>query len=121
MTPASPTETTPRTADDLTATRQDVRVRLATALHALAERGCSEGVAGHVTARDPRCPTDFWVNPFGVHFADVRPADLLRVTAHGDVVSGDGILNAAAFAIHAAVHHARPDVGAVAHAHSAPG
>jgi ribulose-5-phosphate 4-epimerase/fuculose-1-phosphate aldolase len=101
--------------------RDDVRTRLAAALWALGELGCSEGVAGHITIRDPLCPTEFWVNPFGVHFSGVEPDDLLRVTATGEIVAGDGILNAAAFAIHASLHRARPNVGAAAHTHAPHG
>src|SRR4029079_16313070 len=44
--------------------------------------------------------------------------DLIRVNEQGEVVEGEGILNSAAFAIHSAVHAARPDVIAAAHSHS---
>src|SRR6266702_5740448 len=92
--------------------------RLAAALRVFARLGFDIGVAGHVTVRDPGDPDLFWVNPFGVAFAHIRPADLLLVDHHGQVVEGDGVLNTAAFRIHAHVHAARPDVLAVAHAHS---
>jgi ribulose-5-phosphate 4-epimerase/fuculose-1-phosphate aldolase len=39
----------------------------------------------------------------------------------GDVVVGDEPINAAAFAIHNAIHQARPDVHAACHAHSVYG
>lgn len=80
--------------------------------------GFDEGAAGHITVRDPEFPDRFWVNPFGVSFKRMRIADLLLVDHHGEVVQGEGPLNAAAFAIHGAIHAARPDVVAAAHAHS---
>lgn len=98
--------------------RKHRKERLAGALRVFAHLGFSEGVAGHITARDPILTDHFWVNPFGMNFAHVRVSDLLLVNHHGDVVEGDRPVNRAAFVIHAAVHHARPDVIAAAHAHS---
>jgi len=83
--------------------------------------GFEEGAAGHITVRDPEYPDRFWVNPFGVSFKRMRIADLLLVDHHGEVIAGEGPLNAAAFAIHGAIHAARPDVVAAAHSHSVYG
>ena len=83
--------------------------------------GFDEGVAGHITVRDPEHPDRFWVNPFGVNFKLVRVEDLLCVGHDGTVLEGDGLLNRAAFAIHSQIHAARPDVVAAAHAHSVYG
>jgi ribulose-5-phosphate 4-epimerase/fuculose-1-phosphate aldolase len=93
------------------------RQRVAATCRLFAEFGFEEGFAGHVTARDPD-PDRFWVNPAGLHFADVRASDLLLVDAAGTVLEGDRPLNLAAFAIHSRIHRARPDVIAAAHAHS---
>jgi ribulose-5-phosphate 4-epimerase/fuculose-1-phosphate aldolase len=92
--------------------------RLASAFRLFAKFGFSEGVAGHITARDPEREDHFWVNPFGLHFAHIRVSDLVLVNEHGDVVEGDRPINEAAFAIHSRIHMARPDVVAAAHAHS---
>ncbi len=80
--------------------------------------GFSEGVAGHITVRDPEFPDHFWVNPFGMSFRHIRQSDLLLVNHQGDVVYGTKPVNRAAFVLHAAIHSARPDVIAAAHAHS---
>ena len=45
--------------------------------------GFCEGVAGHITARDPEFPDTFWVNPFGMHFGRIRASDLIRVDGDG--------------------------------------
>ncbi len=92
--------------------------RLAAAFRLFAKFGFSEGVAGHISARDPEKPDHFWVNPFGMHFAHVRVSDLVLVNDAGEVVEGDRPINEAAFAIHSRVHAARPDVVGAAHAHS---
>jgi ribulose-5-phosphate 4-epimerase/fuculose-1-phosphate aldolase len=92
--------------------------RLASAFRLFAKFGFSEGVAGHITVRDPEMADHFWVNPFGMHFAHIRVSDLVLVNEKGEVVEGDRLVNESAFAIHSRVHMARPDVVAAAHAHS---
>jgi len=92
--------------------------RLAAAFRLFSKFGFDEGVAGHITARDPEKPDHFWVNPFGVDFSQIRVSDLVLVNHKGEVVEGNMPVNAAAFAIHSQVHAARPDCVAAAHAHS---
>lgn len=92
--------------------------RLAAGFRLFAKFGFDEGIAGHITARDPEQLDHFWVNPLGTDFSQVRASDLLLVNHKGDVVVGDKPVNTAAFAIHSQVHAARPDVVAAGHAHS---
>jgi ribulose-5-phosphate 4-epimerase/fuculose-1-phosphate aldolase len=107
------------------ATVQDERAhrkqRLAAGFRLFAAFGFDEGIAGHITARDPEFPHTFWVNPFGVHFGQIKVSDLIRVDSDGSVVEGARRVNVSAFAIHSQVHRARPDVVAAAHAHSTYG
>ena len=92
--------------------------RLAMAFRIFGRLGFDEGVAGHITARDPLREDCFWVNPFGMSFKQIRVADLILVDHDGRVVEGHWPVNQAAFAIHSQVHAARPDVVAAAHSHS---
>ncbi|MBD2519511.1 class II aldolase/adducin family protein [Nostoc sp. FACHB-973] len=92
--------------------------RLAAAFRLFGRFGFSEGIAGHITARDPEFTDHFWVNPLGVYFGHIRVSDLILVNKEGEVVKGDAQVNQAAFAIHSQIHEARPDVIAAAHAHS---
>lgn len=98
--------------------RRHRKQRLALAFRAFGHFGFDEGAAGHITARDPEHHDRFWVNPLGMNFKQIRVKDLLCVNADGDVIEGDWPLNQAAFAIHSAVHAARPDVVSAAHSHS---
>ncbi|MEI2706848.1 MAG: class II aldolase/adducin family protein [Ilumatobacteraceae bacterium] len=95
--------------------------KLAGALRIFGRLGFGEGVAGHITVRDPEFPDHFWVNPFGLSFRHMRVSDLILVNHAGNVVYGERPVNRAAFVIHAAVHQARPDVVAAAHSHSVYG
>ncbi|TFK42648.1 arad-like aldolase/epimerase [Crucibulum laeve] len=104
--------------------REYLKFRLAQAFRIFGNLGYNEGVAGHITVRDPIKPDCFWVNPFGLHFSLIQPQDLLLVDHSGKVLDESGprrILNTAAYMIHSAIHVARPDVLCAAHTHSIHG
>ncbi len=108
----------PPTFASLAQERRHRKQRLAGAFRLFSHFGFDEGVAGHITARDPEHLDHFWVNPFGMHFGQIRVSELILVNHRGQVVEGKYPVNVAAFAIHSQVHAARPDVVAAAHAHS---
>ena len=101
--------------------RRHRKQRLAAAFRLFGQFGFDEGVAGHITARDPERLDHFWVNPLGMNFKQIRVRDLILVNHEGEVVDGNWPVNRAAFVIHSQVHAARPDVIAAAHAHSVYG
>ncbi len=108
--------------DDDTRTNAQERLhrkqQLVAAFRLFGKFGFDEGVAGHITARDPEKTDHFWVNPMGVSFKQIKMSHLLLVNHQGEVVEGQGLLNGAAFTIHSRIHAARPEVVAAAHAHS---
>jgi ribulose-5-phosphate 4-epimerase/fuculose-1-phosphate aldolase len=107
--------------EDVAAERRYRKERLAVALRLFGRLGFEEGVAGHITVRDPEFTDHFWVNPFGMSFKHLTVGDLILVNHDGQVVEGRYHVNQAAFAIHSQVHRARPDVVAAAHSHSTYG
>jgi ribulose-5-phosphate 4-epimerase/fuculose-1-phosphate aldolase len=111
----------PPTFESVEEERLHRKQRLAAGFRLFSRFGFDEGVAGHITARDPERTDCFWVNPFGMHFGHIRVSDLILVNHSGEVVEGDNLVNAAAFAIHSQVHAARPDAVAAAHSHSTYG
>ncbi|QUQ63713.1 class II aldolase/adducin family protein [Kutzneria sp. CA-103260] len=111
----------PAVADSVAEERLARKRDLAIAFRLFARYGFDEGVAGHITVRDPEFPHRFWVNPYAVHFSRIKVSDLLLIDEHGHVAEGGRRTNKAAFWIHSSVHEARPDVVAVAHAHSVHG
>jgi ribulose-5-phosphate 4-epimerase/fuculose-1-phosphate aldolase len=100
------------------AERRHRQERLAAAFRLFGAFGFDEGIAGHITVRDPEFADRFWLNPFGMNFKHIRVSDLICVDHSGEVVHGSALVNRAAFAIHSQVHAARPDVVAAAHSHS---
>jgi ribulose-5-phosphate 4-epimerase/fuculose-1-phosphate aldolase len=111
----------PPTFESVADERRHRKEHLAAALRVFAKFGFEEGVAGHITARDPELTDHFWVNPFGMSFKHVRVSDLILVNHKGEVIEGDYPVNQAAFAIHSQVHQARPEVVSAAHSHSVHG
>jgi ribulose-5-phosphate 4-epimerase/fuculose-1-phosphate aldolase len=101
--------------------RRHRKQRLAAAFRLFGRFGFDEGVAGHITARDPELLDHFWVNPLGMSFRQIRVKDLILVNEGGEVVEGGWPVNVAAFVIHSRIHAARPDVVSAAHAHSVYG
>ena len=108
----------PQTVEEI---RLERKQKLAAALRLFGKFGFDEGVAGHITVRDPERLDHFWVNPMGLSFKLVKVSDLLLVSHTGEVVEGNGLLNGAAFTIHSQIHMARPNVTAAAHSHSVYG
>lgn len=111
----------PPSFDSVEAERAHRKERLAAAFRIIGGLGYAEGVAGHITARDPELTDHFWVNPFGLSFTRMTVSDLILVDGEGQVVHGRKPVNAAAFAIHHALHTARPDVVAAVHTHTVYG
>ncbi|MGG3571770.1 class II aldolase/adducin family protein [Bacillus gobiensis] len=108
----------PKTFKTIEEERQHRKERLAAAFRLFSRFGFNEGVAGHITVRDPEYTDHFWVNPYGKHFSQISVSNLILVNDKGEVVEGEKSLNQAALAIHSEIHKARPDVIASAHAHS---
>ena len=108
----------PEESVDVEAERKLRKERLAAALRIFGKFGFDEGVAGHITVRDPERLDHFWVNPMGRSFKQMQVSDLLLVSHTGEVIEGDGLLNGAAFTIHSQIHMAHPEITAAAHSHS---
>lgn len=121
LTPKAVTFPQPEPFDSVADERTHRKAKLAGALRIFGRLGFGEGVAGHITVRDPEFPDHFWVNPFGMSFRHIRTSDLLLVNHQGEVVIGSQPVNRAAFVLHSAIHQARPDVISAAHAHSVYG
>ncbi|MDC1368186.1 class II aldolase/adducin family protein, partial [Pseudomonadales bacterium] len=94
--------------ESVTEERRERKRKLTAALRLFGRLGFDEGVAGHFTVRDPEHTDQFWVNPFGRSFKQMRVSDLILVNHDGDIVQGSGRLNAAAFAIHSQIHKHLP-------------
>jgi hypothetical protein len=74
--------------------RDFLKGRLAAAFRIFGKYGFDEGVAGHITMRDPVNPDCFWVNPFGVAFSHINKSDLIvseAISNIGNMFDANGV------------------------------
>ena len=96
-----------------------IRRDLAAAYRLAAARGWDDTVWTHISASVPGAPGRYLINRFGLRFAEITPANLVRVDTAGRVVDGtDAPVNPSGFAIHGCIHAARPDAVCVLHLHT---
>ena len=100
-------------------TEAEVRRDLAAAYRLAALNGWDDTVYTHLSASMPGAPGHYLINRFGLGFDEVAASNLVVVDLQGRVVDGSGArVNPSGFAIHGAVHAARPEVACVIHLHS---
>jgi ribulose-5-phosphate 4-epimerase/fuculose-1-phosphate aldolase len=98
---------------------ETARRDLAAAYRLAARRGWDDIVWTHISVSVPGEPGAYLINRFGLRFDEVRPDNLVKVDVHGRVIDGSGApVNPSGFAIHGAVHAARPDAVCVMHLHT---
>jgi len=103
-------------------TERDVRIDLAGAYRLAAQRGWDDTVYTHISAAVPGEPGNYLINPFGARFDEITASGLVKVNTRGEVVDGTNRrVNPSGFAIHGAVHAARPELECVLHLHSTAG
>ncbi|GGF38067.1 hypothetical protein GCM10011611_50550 [Aliidongia dinghuensis] len=92
------------------------RIDLAAALRWAAKLGFGEGICNHFSLALPGGDR-YLINPFGVHWAEMRASHLLMLDRDGRIVEGAGEVEATAFHIHSRLHHAHDRATAVLHTH----
>lgn len=87
--------------------------------------GWTELIFNHITVRVPHQNghrPEYLINPFGLHYSEVTPDNLVRITTDGTITDGsDSEVNRAGFVIHSAVHSARDDAHCIMHVHTTAG
>jgi ribulose-5-phosphate 4-epimerase/fuculose-1-phosphate aldolase len=91
------------------------RIDLAAALRLAVANGFHEGIDNHFTLTVPGKPDLFYLNPYGLHWSEVRATDLLEVDVDGRVVAGEGPADRTAVCIHGPIH--RRGIACVLHTH----
>ena len=106
----------------MTRTEREVRIDLAAAYRLAAQRGWDDTVYTHLSAAVPGEPGHYLINRFGSRFDEITAASLVKVDTRGAVVDGSNArVNPSGFAIHGAVHAARPELECVMHLHTPAG
>jgi ribulose-5-phosphate 4-epimerase/fuculose-1-phosphate aldolase len=95
----------------------ETRVDLAAALRWASRLGYGEGVCNHFSVALPGSADRFLINPQGLHWSEVTPADLVVVDAHGRKITGRHNVEPTAFFIHGCIHRGKPAARCVLHTH----
>lgn len=96
---------------------QHVREDLAAAHRWAVRHELNEGICNHFTAMVPGKPEQFFVLPYGLHWAEARASHFMETGFDGKVRAGSGDVEVTAYCIHAPLHQARSDAKVVLHTH----
>ena len=101
------------TAPTLTTLRRE----LAAALRLAVKFEYHEGICNHFSVVVPGETERYLINPYGVHWSEMRPDQLLLIDGNGTIHEGDGEVEATARFIHIAGHRANPRHQCILHVH----
>lgn len=106
-------------------TETQLRADLAACYRLFDWLGWTELIFNHITVRTPTAQGDkpeYLINRFGLHYAEVRPENLVRIDIDGNTRDGGTArVNRAGFVIHSAIHAARDDAHCIMHIHTTQG
>jgi ribulose-5-phosphate 4-epimerase/fuculose-1-phosphate aldolase len=107
------------------ATERQLRAELASCYRLFDWLGWTELIFNHITVRLPSQPgrqPEYLINPFGLHYAEVTPDNLVCIDIDGETPDGRAAeVNRAGFVIHSAIHRAREDAHCIMHVHTTAG
>ena len=99
-----------------------LRIELAACYRVFALLGWTELIFNHITLRLPGPERHFLINPFGLHYTEVKASNLVRIDLDGRIVGpSDWPVNPAGFTLHAAIHGGIADAHCVMHTHTTAG
>ena len=106
----------------MTATETELRKQLAACYRIFDYMGWSEMIYNHITVKIPGDDEHFLINPYGLHYSEVKASNLVKVDIEGNKVEDSPYaVNPAGLVIHTAIHAARPDIHCIAHTHTTEG
>lgn len=109
----------PRTMTDA---EWEARQQLAAAYRVFDHLGWSEMIYNHITLKVPGEDHSFLINPFGLHFSEVKASNLVKIDIDGNKLDDSPYpVNRAGFVQHAVFHRNLPDVHCIMHTHTTAG
>jgi ribulose-5-phosphate 4-epimerase/fuculose-1-phosphate aldolase len=106
----------------VTEAERKARVELAAAYRIFHLLGWTEMIFNHITARVPGPEVRFLINPFGLHYREVKASNLVLIDTEGNPVrETQWPVNRAGFVIHSAIHGSIPQAHCVMHTHTTTG
>lgn len=102
------------------------RTELANAYRVFAMLGWTELIYNHITVRLPASVSgtdkQFLINPFGLHYSEVTPANLIKTNVAAENLDSSAYpVNPAGIGVHAAIHQNIAGAHCVMHMHTTAG
>ena len=112
----------PAQAVPMTDAEWQARVQLAACYRIFDMLGWVEMIFNHITVRVPGEELRFLINPFGLHYCEIKASNLLLIDLEGNSLRpSPWPVNRAGFVIHSAIHAAVPNAHCVMHTHTTAG
>ena len=112
----------PAQALPMTDAEWQARVQLAACYRIFDMLGWVEMIFNHITVRVPGEEVRFLINPFGLHYREIKASNLLLIDIEGNSLRpSPWPVNRAGFVIHSAIHAAVPKAHCVMHTHTTSG
>jgi ribulose-5-phosphate 4-epimerase/fuculose-1-phosphate aldolase len=103
----------------ITAEEREVRQQLAACYRIFAMMGWDEMIFNHITVKVPGEEGAFLINPYGLHFSEVKASNLVKIDIDGNTLDGSNWpVNKAGFVQHSLFHRHIPDAHAIIHTHT---
>jgi ribulose-5-phosphate 4-epimerase/fuculose-1-phosphate aldolase len=98
------------------------RLQLAAAYRVFNHLGWSELIYNHISLRVPGGDRHFLINPFGLHYSEVKASNLVKVDLTGRIIGASKWpINPAGFTPHATIHGHIEQAHCVMHVHTTAG
>jgi ribulose-5-phosphate 4-epimerase/fuculose-1-phosphate aldolase len=98
------------------------RVELAACYRIFDLLGWTEMIFNHITLRVPGPEPRFLINPFGLHYREVKASNLVLIDLEGNLLrESEWPVNRAGFVIHSAIHGSHREAHCVMHTHTTNG
>ena len=98
------------------------RQELAACYRVFAMLGWDESIYNHITVKVPDEEDAFLINPYGLHFSEVKASNLVKIDIDGNKLDDNPYpVNLAGFVQHSVFHRNLPDAHCIAHTHTTAG
>lgn len=104
---------------NLTSDEIQARIELAAVYRLIDHFGWADLVLTHASTRVPSSDSNFFVNPFGLKFNQIKASDLVTMDMSGNIVGENKrSVSRTAFVVDSSIYPVRSDINTIIHAHS---
>lgn len=105
--------------DQMSEEEWKARQELAACYRVFAMNGWDESIYNHITVKVPGEAGAFLINPFGLHFSEVKASNLVKIDINGNKLDDNPWpVNKAGFVQHSEFHRHLPDAHCIIHTHT---